>query len=304
MKKFLSIFSSVLLLSIAFLNTGCEDDPVVDPIGPDFDVTDPLPASVVEEAGTFVLVTVTGSKGTEDLESITVYEGSTKLSIDDFTVDGTLAAANPFTVDATTVDHEIGIKVNAPAGTATYTITLTDKGGLTHEHDVVVNVEAKLTQSLTGVLFNSAGQAGTGGLDLDSGDGTGSSNIEAEIRDMGIDSFSTNEATEWRQRIGGINGAEVRFVGTQGLDSDFDAIASKEAVVGAFDGGLDFVAASTINDGGIDVWGNFKVSKKLEVGDIFAVQKGGTYYLVLVEEVVVEPGTNNNLDHYTMAIKY
>jgi hypothetical protein len=308
MKKILWIFSCTLLLSVAFFSTGCGDDPVVvDDLAPIVSITDgPTPAAVVAGAGSIATVTVEATKGTKALKAVTVYEGSTKVSLDDLEIDGVAASANPVLITSPTdvMTWEIGVHVHASAGTATYRVVVEDEGGLSDEASFDVTVETALTQSLTGVLFNSAGPAGTGGLDLDSGDGTGSSNAAAEIRDMGIDSMSTNEATEWRQRIGGINGSEVRFVGTNGVDSDFDAIASKEAVVGAFDGGLDFVAASTIADGNIDVWGNFKVSKTLEVGDIFAVLNGGTYYLVLVEDVVVEPATNNNNDHYTMAIKY
>ena len=309
MKKFLWIFSSALLLSLAIFSTGCEEDPVVDPTGPSITATEATPDKVVEGAGTWVTFSVTATKGTvADLQAITVYEGSTKLTFDtQVKVTEPDAASNPWIVsNGTSVSYEISVLVEAAAGEAHYDIEVSDKDGLTASADVHVEVETALTQSLTGVLFNSAGLPGTGGLDLDEGTGTGSSNVEAELRDMGIDSSSTNEATEWRQRIGGINGAEVRFVGTDGVETDFNGIASKEAVIAAYDGGLDFVAASTIADGGIDVWGNFKVSKKLEVGDIFAVYKSSsaTYYLVLVQNIVVEPGLNNNLDNYTFAIKY
>ncbi len=308
MKKILWIFSSALLLSLSFLTTGCEEDPVVEPTGPSITATDATPDKVVAGAGTYVTFSVTATKGNvADLNVITVYEGSRKLDFqgNEIAVDDASVGANPWTVsDGTTVTYEISVRVDADPGEAHYEIEVTDKDGLTASTEVHVEVETALTQSLDGILFNSAGPAGTGGLDLDAGIGTGSSNADAEIRDMGIDSTSTNEATEWRQRIGGINGAEVRYVGTNGVDTDFDAIASKEAVVGAFDGGLDFVAANTLTDGGIDIWGNFKVSKVLEAGDIFAVLKGGTYYLVLVEDVIVEAANNDNNDRYLMAIKY
>lgn len=307
MKKILWIFSSALLLTVGIFSTGCGDDTTVDDLAPVVSISaGPTPSSVV--TGSVVNVTVTATKGTKALKAVTIYEGSTKVAIEDITIDGAAAAANPILITSPTdaMTWEIGIKVTASAGDVTYAVKVEDEGGLSDEATFDVTVETGLTEELTGVLFNSAGPAGTGGLDLDTGTGTGSSNADSELRDMGIDSSEVNDAIEWRQRIGGINGAEVVYVGTDGVDVDFDAIASKEAIEAAFDGGVDFVAASTITEGNIDVWGGFKVSKKVEEGDIFAVYKSSTntYYLVHVEDIVVETAANNNTDHYTLGIKF
>ena len=65
--------------------------------------------------------------------------------------------------------------------------------------------------TILGALFNQAGPSGTGGLDLDTGASLGSTNANVEVRDMGIDT-ALPLANNWRQKIAGVNGTEIRYV--------------------------------------------------------------------------------------------
>lgn len=306
MKKILWIFSSAILLSVAVLSTGCGEDDPTDKLSPIVTITDgPTPGNVVEGAGDVVTVTVEATKGTDALKAVTVYEGSTKVSIDDLTIDGAAAAANPVLITSPTdvMTWEIGVHVHAAAGTATYRVVVEDEGGLTDEASFDVTVEAAIEETLTGVLFNQAGPAGTGGLDLDTGDGTGSASASAELRDMGIDSLA-GSGDNWRRRIGGINGVNVRYAGNGSIE--FDNVASKDAIVALYDGADDLQAANTYTGGNIEVWGNFKVSGVVEVGDVFVVYKSSseTYYLVVVDAIEENTTLGDNSDNYTLSIKY
>ena len=307
MKKILWIFSSALLLSVAVLSTGCgEDDGGGSKLAPVVTLVDgPTPATVVAESETEVVVTISASKGTDALKTVTVYEGTEKVSIDHLTIDGADAAANPVLIVTPTdvMTWEIGIHVHAEAGIATYSVVVEDEGGLSDEVEFDVTVEAALEDELTGVLFNQAGPAGFGGLDLDTGAGTGSADASAELRDMGIDSLA-GSGDNWRKRIGGINGVEVRYAGNGTVE--FGDIASKDAIVALYDGATDFQSADSYTGGNIDQWGSYKVSGIVEEGDVFVVYKSADekYYLVIVDTIVENTTLGNNTDNYTVFIKF
>ncbi|MBK9014777.1 MAG: hypothetical protein IPM82_12265 [Saprospiraceae bacterium] len=295
-----------MLLSVAFLSTGCGEDETTTDLAPIVSITaGPTPQSVVAGVGTTVTVSVEATKGTKALHSVTVYEGDTKLSLNDITLDG-----NPLLITTPTdvMTWDIGIEVQADAGKATYRIVVEDEGGLTDEATFEITVEEAIEETIEGVninLWNQAGPVGTGAIDLDTGGGTGTNDVAAELRDMGIDSLA-GSGDNWRRRIGGINGTEVRYVGNTSGSADFGAVASKEAIVALFDGGDDLITANTISTGNIDVWGTFKVSDVVTQGDVFAVYKSSssTYYLVVVNSVTETTTLGDNDDHYNVSIKY
>ncbi len=311
MKKILWIFSSALLLSTAIFTTGCGDDPVSD-LSPIVSIsTGPTPSTVVEGQNSYVAVTVSATKGTKALKTVTVYEGSTKVSIDDFNVDGKLADANPFLIASPTdaMSWDIEIKVTALAGTATYSVKVEDDGGLSDEatFEVIVTApETPLSMTLEGATFNlwnQAGPVGKGGIDLDNGNSTGSADAAAELRDMGIDSLA-GSGDNWRRRIGGVGGTTVRFAGNGSVE--FGNVASKEAIVSIYENATDLLPASTYTTGNIDVWGNFKVSETVNEGDAFVVYKSAnnTYYLVIVNTITETTTLGDNTDKYNVSIKY
>jgi hypothetical protein len=316
MKKILWIFSSALLLSVAVFTTGCGDDTDPVDLSPVVSISaGPTPSTVVEGNDTYVTVTVSATKGTKALKSVTVYEGSTKVSIDDFNVDGSLASANPFLIATPTdaMSWDIEIKVTATEGDAVYTVKVEDEGGLSDEDSFTVTVtapETPLDATITGAtiqLWNAGGPAGRGAIDLDNGNSTGTKTgdyLLAELRDMGIDSQAVSQATNWRRRLGGINGTTVKFVGNTSTGTDFGAVASKEAIAAMYDGGTDFVPANTTIDGHLVVWGTFLVSDIVQEGDVFAVYKSSTDTFYLVEVGSISQTDNDNEDHYKVTIKY
>jgi hypothetical protein len=306
MKKILWIFSSALLLSVAVFTTGCGEDDTTTDLSPIISITaGPAPLSVVAGVGTTVNVSVEATKGTKALKSLTVYEGDTKLPLNDVTLDG-----NPLLITTPTdvMTWDIGINVQANAGKATYRIVIEDEGGLTDEASFDITVEEAISETITGVninLWNQAGPAGKGAIDLDNGASTGTSDLAAELRDMGIDSLA-GSGDNWRRRIGGINGTEVRYVGNTSGSADFGAVASKEAIIALFDGAEDLITANTISTQGLSVWGNFKVSDVVAQGDVFAVYKSSnsTYYLVVVNNIIETTTLGDNEDLYNVSIKY
>ena len=302
MKKFLWIFSSALLLSVAFLNTGCGDDPV-DDLAPIVSITaGPTPASVVAGTSSTVTVTVEATKGTKALKAVTVYQGADKVEVADLTIDGAAAASNPVLITSPTdvMTWDIAINVSADAGTVTYSVKVEDEGGLSDEAPFDVLVEAALEATITGVdinLYNQAGPVGTGAIDLETGNGTGTTDVTADLRDMGIDSLA-GSGDNWNRRIGGINGTVVRSV--SGFTSaDFGAVASKDAIALLYTNGTDLT-------GTLPTWGSFPVSEVVSEGDVFVVYKSSssTYFLVIVNTVTETIALGNNTDHYNVSIKY
>jgi hypothetical protein len=316
MKKILWIFSSALLLSVAVFTTGCGDntDPV--DLSPVVSISaGPTPSTVVEGSDTYVAVTVSATKGTKALKSVTVYEGTSKVSIDDFNVDGSLASANPFLITSPTdaMTWVIEIKVKATEGDAVYSVKVEDEGGLSDEDSFTVTVtapETPLDATISGAtikLWNAGGPAGRGAIDLDNGNSTGTKTgdfLLAELRDMGIDSQAVSQAVNWRRRLGGINGTTVKFVGNTSTGTDFGAVASKEAITALYDAGANFTPANETIDGHLVVWGTFPVSDKVAEGDVFAVYKSSTNTYYLVEVTAITETTSDNDDNYKVTIKY
>jgi hypothetical protein len=179
---------------------------------------------------------------------------------------------------------ELPITVRVGATGAVYTFEVTDASGNTATVDVTINTGTAAAE-ITGVLLNQAGPAGTGGLDLDAGNSTGSADASAEIRDQGIDLAEPN-ATNWIQKISGVNGAEIRYAGNLPDGSNYEDITTQEEIEGAF-------TNSDALSGGI--------SSVVAVGDEFVVESAGKYYFLLVTEVNIT--TNNNSDNYVFSIK-
>ena len=314
MKKFLWILSSALLLSTAILSTGCGEDenPKLSPVV--IVTSGPEPSTVEEGAGTIAYVTVEARQGTDPLKAFTVYEGDTKIEIDHLTIDGdpapsaTVAIINPTEV----MTWEIGVHVHADAGLVTYKIVVEDDGGLSDEvsFDVTVEAQTPLDATITGVLWNQAGQTGHGTLDLDEGKTAGvlsngdTTPDQAEIRDCGIDSTSSI-VSDWRKQITYFNGTELRYLGNSLPDYDFDNIDSKEDILKAYNDAT-AVNGSPINEDGSNTWGSYSSSDVVEVGDIFVVKKSSPerYYIFIIDKINEIPGALENEDNYELSIKY
>ncbi len=314
MKKFLWIFAGGLLFSNLFLSTGCGDDPVT------VDDTPPLVSfasgsgddQTVVGTDVWVEVTVDAAKGTNDLKAITVYDDGVKVGLDRLQFDGAAAAANPALItgsDVTGFSRVVKINVQDTYSENTYTIEVEDTKALKDEVTFKVTTLEPIENTETGVLWNQAGAAGFGGIDLDDGTTTGTkqsntgdpdideSYLRAELRDMGIDSLA-GSGDNWRLLWGGMNGVEVRFLGNNPTDFNFAAIDSKQAITDRFD-------EATAIDGTLTGWGSFKVSGTIAIGDVFVIKKGDDRtYLVQVDDITETTVLGDNDDNYEVSIKY
>lgn len=243
-----------------------------------------IPLNVV--AGNKLLTHIAVSEGADFIEDLS------RLSFGDdpFT-------ANPHPLegqDQNGFEKKVYIKVSDEPGAHSYRIFVVDGNSDGAFVDIVVTTGTP-AELIEGILFNAAGVAGTGGLDLDDGTGLGSADPEIEIKDEGID-LDLTAAQNWKQQIAGANGAEVKYViaGQNGTIEGFtfENVTLKEEIQAAFEGGTQFDAMN--DDGEL-------VSNQVNVGDVFSVQKADKYYLIKIREINVV--TNGNADHFVIDIK-
>jgi len=142
--------------------------------------------------------------------------------------------------------------------------------------------ESTPLETLNGVLFNAGGPAGTGGLDLDNGMSTGSSDMEAEVRDRGIDGDGN-----WLQEIAPANDSRLYLLqpGVDGVSENFTFanIDSKETLAAIVGTGTEVSSSGTV-----------------AVGAIFIVERAGAVYAFQVAEVNVIQADNS--DNYVVNI--
>jgi len=199
--------------------------------------------------------------------------------------------ANPYAIPVADQQgfsmRKIYIRTPNAGGTFTYDVKINAADGESATSSVDITTGTALTMNLQGVLLNSAGPVGTGGLDLDNGNGTGSNDPNAEIRDLGID--VNQPGSDWIKKIAGVNNYEVRLVtpGENGVPEtfSFESTTFKEAIVGAYD-------ASPVNE-----W-------ITEVGDIYVVSNGIMYYLLKTVEVNETEAVGDNTDNYVFDVKF
>ncbi|MEM9990523.1 MAG: hypothetical protein AAF738_02100 [Bacteroidota bacterium] len=311
--------STTFLLAFAFLFTACEEDPI---IGDNDTDEKPITSLVTAEGfissyeiieiGTPLPVRLEYTAGTDDLQSLTILEDGEIIDASRLTIEGVETANNPQIITnkrSGTFDITIAPNPNITEPRLyTYAFQVSDNTNIAEAllniETIIPDVVTPLDQTLVGVLLNQAGPAGTGGLDLDTGESTGSGAAAAEIQDEGID-FDKVAAENWRRQIAGVNGAVVRkadlFLVSDGLT--FDQVDSKEQVLAAYDsssaltGFDDFQNPSDTNTGEL-------VSQPIQIGDMFAVYSASNerYYLLLCTNI--DETTNNNNDSYTFSIKY
>lgn len=173
------------------------------------------------------------------------------------------------------------------AGTRTYTYRVTDESGASEELtlNISIAVGTPVSELSAKLLLNSAGPVGTGGINLLTGDGTGSGVADGgHIKDEGID-LSQPVAQNWKKQISGVGNNILRTPGVDFPVDDFAAVQFSEEIQVAFENGDD----ATIAD--------------VAVGDRFLVQLiTGEYVLVLVTNI--NETTDNNEDYYELSIKY
>ncbi|MEM1214674.1 MAG: hypothetical protein AAGJ82_03245 [Bacteroidota bacterium] len=338
MQNLLLKLASLGLILAVVLFTACgEDDPLPGGgsgvvLGPELSfVSDPTAFNTdfdIEETETSFTVIVRTSKGDANLKSLTITENGTSLPTGEpdgrLTVSGggLTTANNPLLIAGTAVDGaDYTFTITLPDGISegdvfAYVFDLEDDNGEKAVIDIVATVVAPPgtpldnLDGISGVLLNQAGPAGTGGLDLDAGAGTGSTNAAAEIRDLGIDCTIPVAQENWRALFGTVNGAEMVRINTSMLENfSYESVSTKEAIADAFNS----TAAVELQDGlsqapNCDTTPVTDVSGAVVVGDIFAVKSGEKFYLLRVDAVnfvhsATDPDIRND-DNYEFSVKF
>ncbi|MCB0639748.1 MAG: hypothetical protein KDC54_24155 [Lewinella sp.] len=323
MKNFLMKFTGLFAVAAVLFFSACEEDPITptNPLGPDIQlVADPgfVDGDTDIEVGEGFAVKVQIFTGDAQLKSVQILLGSSKLPTSRFTIDGgAIASNNPFLItgaDKDGVTYEIDINAGSEAvnDVNIYTIEVTDENNETDAVDVAITTVGPsgtaLSGELTGVLLNQAGPVGTGGLNLDTGTGTGSADVSAEIRDLGIDCTIPNTSENWRAQFGTVNGAEMRKVDPAQLENfTFDNVGFKETILAAYDTGINLSNGisyapncdeTTVTD----------VTGTVAAGDMFVVFANSTYYLLRIDEInyvhSASDATVRNNDNFVFSIKF
>ena len=292
----LKLFALVALFSAVL--TSCTPEEPVDPLGPTLSVAagGVLDTATVAIDSTFV-IRVTASQGDGLLTRIEVQENGSLLSnLDRIFFDGDPAGGNPTPLPADDQDGftwDITIVASStPNETNTYTVRVVDENGKFASVSVDVTTIDPGTpvdiQTMV-LLLNAGGPAGTGGLDLHSGDGTGSFTDSTDLRDLGID-INQPLAQNWRQQIttDGLTTGAVLRVPAAGFD--YAAVTKREQIIAAYEAGTTVTGASN----------------KVAVGDLFLVfssDSGSEYSYFLLQVVEVTVTTNNNQDYYEFEVK-
>ena len=229
-------------------------------------------------------IKITAAPGAADLANIEVQEDGTALDASRLKIDGADATANPAAVpDAAGFTSVLSITAPENKSTSfTYSIILTDTDGASTTVDLELTTLDLSVMTMV-LLKNQAGPAGQGGVDLHTGEQTGTTAAypNADLRDQGIDLGAPADSLNWIQKIAPINGSDLRVPAT---DFSFDEVETADQISTAF------AAASSVSE-----------SDKVITGDEFLVLSDGTYFAVKVTDVVITPTGND--DRYVLTVK-
>lgn len=242
-------------------------------------------ASLDLNPGSLNNVNLTAVKGSGAIASIGVTVDGSVIDIADLAFDGVDFISNPDALQGDLVDgftmKALTFRAPMADGSYLYNITITDEFGQESSVEFTVNIALEM---LMGVLFNSGGPIGQGGLDLDNGlsTGTQSTDIEAEIKDQGIDGDGN-----WLQLIAPFNGSRMYLMtpGEDGVSESFTfaSIQSKEAL-------------DALNGSGLEI----AISGTVVAGQVYVVERDGNVYAFEVAEVNVVQADNS--DNYVLNI--
>jgi len=243
-------------------------------------------------------VELIATKGGSPLNSLTVSEDGTAVEASRvrFGVDNDISSTNTSVATSNPIglidDEKDGFNwfvwvSSHDAGTKTYSFDVEDEAGNkeTVSFDVTIQMQTAVVELTAKLLRNAGGGVGTGGIDLITGEGTGSADMAAHLKDEGID-LNLPTSSNWLKNISAVNGSTLRVPGTDFPVDDYDAVEFSEDISIAFDNG------TTINTTGVVV-----------VGDKYLVRSAAnTTFLVLVTDIIET--TDNNQDYYQLSIKF
>lgn len=288
MKKIFGFWNLMLLVTGSLFIVSCGDD--TDPIDgstPTLKESHTFDASKGQDPSQPVVITLTGTKATAELLSITVQENGVNLDPSRFKVDNDVVASSVVALlGADKQGFTKTVSITLPPTTATYTykFTLTDVNQKSDAVSLDIKVEG-VTTVASEKMYNYLGPL-AGGLDLLTGKavtkGTDANNewASAHIRDAGNNNPGGN-VFPWKAAFIPWKGSVVRKT----TNANWEATVSKNQIKTFFD-----AAGSDIAEA------------KMTAGDVFAVKNGTNYWLIKVKNLV-DDGDTNNGDYSEFDIK-
>jgi hypothetical protein len=293
MKQVTQLLTALTIVVGMMLTIGCEPDPV-EPTGPSIALVSlngaDITADTVDLGASFV-VNISSLQGDVPLSTIEVRENNVAVDPSRIVFDGFAAQSNPNPVGGV-ANLSWDIEVTADSvteGTSTYTIIVVDENAKTASASLditTVDPGTPVTERTMILLLNAAGPAGQGGLDLETGDQTGTTPAanwpDTDLKDMGIDINLPNDQN-WKQQIAGMNSTELK---TPAAGVVYDDVATVEEIIQIFEAGMTVVDQT----------------EAVAEGDVFVAKtKEGNYFLINTTKITVV--TTDNSDSYEFAVK-
>lgn len=241
---------------------------------------------------------LTGIAGSSDLATLEIQEDGVAVDASRVDVSGQTMISNPIAIGSGEAqgftDWMVDVRAADTEKTSTYLYILTDAQG---QMDTVTRVVTTVIPGspLDSIktqlnLFNSAGPAGTGGVNLITGASVGSGDAGAHLRDIGINNDLPSDVN-WRQQIGAGNATTTLKEITSAAQPEgfsYSSVDTKEAIIAAFNAETNIVETA---------------STSVNAGSMFVLLTStGTYMLVNIDAVVPNPA--DNTDYYEISAKY
>ncbi|MEO0899280.1 MAG: hypothetical protein AAFY71_22905 [Bacteroidota bacterium] len=294
----LNLILGVIAATMMLTFSACTTDPV-EPTAPSIVFNDGVGAVTSSDSiavDSFFLIKVSANTGSGSFSTIEVQENGTAITdLSRLDFNGFPAGSNPSPLGAAdTAGFDWDLRIQAPSavGENDYTVIVSDDNGLSAQLSVTVSTFIPFTDVDTNTvvlrLRNQGGPAGQGGLDLDTGNETGTTNSAADetrdLQDSGID-LNLPNADNWIQTFSaGPGGVTLRKIDNA---VDFFAVQYKEEVEELFNNGTDITGTTDV----------------VQMGDKFAVRtNAGTIMLLYTAEVAVTPTDNG--DFYRFNAKF
>ncbi|MGK0390527.1 MAG: hypothetical protein ACI94Y_003281 [Maribacter sp.] len=247
------------------------------------------------DADTYFKITLEGIKGSNDLNRIEIQEDGvaisdlSRLRLGDSPVDPSFPA-NPYFLEGDSINGftmDILVKTHTTEGVAkAYSFILVDdqENFESVSLTITANTATPNITSLSGILLNRAGPTG-GGLDLETGTSTGSTDPTADIRDAGIDLALPNDQN-WKQKIEPVNGTILATpAAASDLINNFSSIQLQSEIENEYNLGTLITESNVIN-----------------IGDVFLVNNGTNIFMIQCTNVNVTSA--DNADSYTFDVKF
>jgi hypothetical protein len=297
MKNLFYILAVGILLVTFNACTG--DDNNVGDSGPSIDfTTNPgagfLTGDATLTGGVPINIKITGTKGDSPLKVLHINSknGSGSEQHVDFTtmkVNGTAASSNPILIlnasDKSGFTYTIEFPSESNSDTILYTVELEDEAGKTDDISFTITTnDIRITTLTNKKLTNSASPAGQGGIDLHTGNETGSTDPTAELAAGG----NLLPSLDWSQQFSPASSETT--IRKPGVGFSFDALTTKPNIQSEYNLGTDV---------------NSPVTGKKD--DVYLIKSGNFYWAVKITNIFLTPPfgqpNGDNLDHFVLTIK-